>query len=320
VAAFAVASVAPPIFAAERTATLDPAGWGSDHVGKPIPEYITGDECLFCHRVSIGPAWAQNRHQSTLRQISLEPPALAALTNSAAHEPLAKMVEFVLGRTNQMRFLKRSDAYGKLDLLSTRFHPGAPGGAQLSVDPKPHWDTQTFANQCAGCHTTGVDARTKTFSAISIDCFSCHGDVTLEHTKDTTKVLLTKKRNEPARVAASICGSCHIRTGRSRSSGLPYPNNFVPGDNLFRDFEVDFSDEALAKLNPADRHIVQNVRDVVIQGREAVTCLSCHTVHSGSANRHRRLERGDLCWNCHERDRENLRPGWAKVHSVLCGY
>ena len=28
---------------------LDPAGWGKDHVGSPVPEYVTGDECLFCH-------------------------------------------------------------------------------------------------------------------------------------------------------------------------------------------------------------------------------------------------------------------------------
>ena len=46
-------------------------------------------------------------------------------------------------------------------------------------------------------------------------------------------------------MVTSICAQCHVRTGKSRSTGLPYPNNFVAGDNLFRDFQVDFSDEAL---------------------------------------------------------------------------
>src|SRR6266446_1000602 len=32
----------------------DPVAWGSNHVGKPIPEYVHGDECLFCHRNNIG--------------------------------------------------------------------------------------------------------------------------------------------------------------------------------------------------------------------------------------------------------------------------
>ena len=32
----------------------DPAAWGSNHIGKPIPEYVHGDECLFCHRNKSG--------------------------------------------------------------------------------------------------------------------------------------------------------------------------------------------------------------------------------------------------------------------------
>src|ERR1700694_3004059 len=35
----------------------DPAVWGSNHIGKPIPEYVHGDECLFCHRNNIGTTW-----------------------------------------------------------------------------------------------------------------------------------------------------------------------------------------------------------------------------------------------------------------------
>src|SRR5712692_8649045 len=47
---------------------LDPAAWGKDHVGKPVPEYVSGDECLFCHRNDIGPGWSKNRHSLTVRQ------------------------------------------------------------------------------------------------------------------------------------------------------------------------------------------------------------------------------------------------------------
>ncbi|MBL8187601.1 MAG: hypothetical protein JNK38_06315, partial [Acidobacteria bacterium] len=31
---------------------LDPAAWGGNHIGKPIPEFAHGDECLFCHTYS----------------------------------------------------------------------------------------------------------------------------------------------------------------------------------------------------------------------------------------------------------------------------
>src|SRR5689334_7839434 len=39
-----------PGSAAQSTGELDPSAWGSDHVGKALPEFITSDECLFCHR------------------------------------------------------------------------------------------------------------------------------------------------------------------------------------------------------------------------------------------------------------------------------
>src|SRR5258707_9988874 len=28
----------------------DPAAWGSNHAGNPVPDFVHGDECLFCHR------------------------------------------------------------------------------------------------------------------------------------------------------------------------------------------------------------------------------------------------------------------------------
>ena len=52
-----------------KPAQRDPAAWGDDHVGKPLPEYITGDECLFCHR-KIGSTWPTNRHQLTIRPVT----------------------------------------------------------------------------------------------------------------------------------------------------------------------------------------------------------------------------------------------------------
>ncbi len=242
------------------------------------------------------------------------------LKGSNTHAPFAEAVEYVMGRTNQWRFLKRSGAYGRLDLLSTPVDPGKKGASSFADANAPHWDHDTFANQCAGCHSTGVDSRNKTFSAISIGCFSCHGDVDIEHTKDTAKVLLAQKRKDPARVVTSICGSCHIRTGRSRSTGLPFPNNFVPGDNLFRDCAVDLSDAAVEKVNPTDRHVLQNVRDVVLRGKEELTCLSCHNIHLRSTSRHHRQRVSAICWSCHDRDVDKLLPNWSQANNATCGY
>ena len=67
-------------------------------------------------------------------------------------------------------------------------------------------------------------------------------------------------------MVTSICASCHVRFGKSKTCGLPYPTNFVAGDNLFKDFQVDFGQADDEKLNPADRHVIANVRDVVVEG------------------------------------------------------
>jgi predicted CXXCH cytochrome family protein len=133
-------------------------------------------------------------------------------------------------------------------------------------------------------------------------------------------MILAKSRRDPPRVIASICGQCHIRTGRAKSNGLPYPNNFVAGDNLFRDFEVDFSDKALAKLNPGDRHVVENIRDVVIHGQEAVTCLSCHDVHRQASRKHHTVAEGRICLNCHNAGEPKSKRTLYRVQSPLCGY
>ncbi len=274
----------------------DPAAWGGDHIGTPVPEFVSGDECLFCHRSDVGPRWGDNRHNRTVRDLDPESPARAGL---------AKEAMLAMGRAKRQRLLKPAAAFGKLDLLDTA---------------KGVWDGQTFGDRCAGCHATGVDAKKGTFTARSLDCGVCHGDVPAGHAKDAGLVHLSRKRKDSARVVTSVCAQCHARTGTSKSSGRPYANNFVAGDNLFRDFKVDFSDAALKALNPGDRHVLENVRDVVVSGKEEVTCLSCHDVHKPSGKKHHRVARGDVCRNCHDAGKAMSERKSYEVHSKTCGY
>jgi hypothetical protein len=121
-------------------------------------------------------------------------------------------------------------------------------------------------------------------------------------------------------VAISNCAQCHVRTGTARSTGRPYPTNFVAGDNLFRDFQVDLSPAAIAALDAGDAHVVANVRDVVVLGNEKVTCLSCHDVHKQSTRKHRVLPQTQSCMVCHsEAGLKSERKPYA-VHSRVCGY
>ncbi len=279
---------------------LDPAGWGSDHVGQPVPEYVTGDECLFCHR-DIGPTWPENRHQLTIRPVDPESPAMKFFQGNPDTIRFAAQAEFLLGSDRHVRLLKRAPQYGTFELLSTAYSAADDGAGRLLDPAHAKWEHTAFAAKCAGCHTTGVDSTKITFSSISLDCFTCHGNVALEHTSNTTHALLSPDSRD-ARQVVSTCGQCHLRGGKSRSTQLPYPHNFVAGDNLFRDFQVDWSLDKLHEMNPGDKHIWENARDVAVFGRLDVTCLSCHDVHAQTTEKHQALDETAACNTCHVPD------------------
>jgi hypothetical protein len=254
-----------------------------------VPRYVTGDECLFCHRVKVADTWEKNPHARTVRPRDDGDPVPAEAT-------------FVLGAHPPQRGLKQ-DGYGKFDLLS----------------PGKTWDKQTFALCCAGCHTTAVDPQTHAFSTSSLDCYTCHGIAPENHPNDTSLIWFSKKHSKDPKQIVSICGQCHLRAGKAKSSGLPYPNNFVAGDNLFADFQIDFTKADDPKLNPADRHILRNVRDVVQNGGD-VACISCHKIHDDTSAKHRFVLTGPICLDCHNPDGPKKIVKQYSVHSDLCEY
>lgn len=303
-----------------ETKEVDPAAWGSDHADKPVPEYVTGDECLFCHREKVGPTWGANPHNLTIRALEDKSPALAALEESSAKQ-FASEVKFVMGDRRRQRFLRSGKEYGKLDLLSVEWIPpqGQNSGKLASLDT-PRWDTTKFADSCAGCHATAVEPKEKAFSAVSLDCYVCHGNVPAEHPNKPDLAYLSPHRKDDPKVVISICAQCHVRSGKSKSTGRPYPTNFVAGDNLFRDFQVDLSEDGLRTLNPTDRHIMENVREVAVLGNSGMTCLSCHDIHRDSSKMHRLVAKSDLCLICHTADGSERDYKPLLTHSKTCDY
>lgn len=296
----------------------DPAAWGSDHAGKPVPEFTHGDECLFCHRNDVGPGWQKNAHGLTLRQQQDAPDLMSLIKAEPKLAKQAAEATHTLGSRKHARYLKQA-GYGKLDLLSVRADLDKDRKAAWAGIENPQWQAGKFEARCAGCHATGVDAKTRAYTAIGHDCYACHGVVDLEHTNDTSKIFLSKKRRNDPLAIASTCAQCHLRGGTSRSTGLPYPNNFVPGDNLFKDFQVDFAKADDEQLNPGDRHVWKNVRDVVLNGSDT-TCLNCHRVHENSSVRHRRVLSSAICLDCHNAEGPKKVVKEYTVHSELCEY
>src|SRR5579859_6362102 len=78
--------------------------WG-DHTNAPLPEYVTGEECLFCHRDDWGNRWAKNYHQRTVRPADADAPAMKALAAEPATKHFVSDAAFLLGTRREVRFL-----------------------------------------------------------------------------------------------------------------------------------------------------------------------------------------------------------------------
>lgn len=315
-----IANAAPPTPA---PAQLDPAAWGASHAGARPPDFVRGDECLFCHRSTVGVNWKDTSHGAAVRHREDAPALAAAVRAEPELAPVAAEVEYFLGSRSRARPMKQTGV-GRFALLDAHAELGV-GGVTRWITRNLSWDDERFANRCAGCHATGVDPATKTFSAFGLDCYTCHGDVSLEHTKDRSLVWWSAARRnqtgfEAVQAMTSICAQCHLRGGRSGSTGLPYANTFIAGDNLFKDFRVDLARADDTALNPGDRHVLRNVREIALLGARAPTCTTCHRVHAQSSARHRLLPRTPVCMDCHQFDGTSVRTASYVVDSPLCEY
>lgn len=308
----------PRIDAQATDVPLDPAAWGEDHVDKKMPMFTEGGECLFCHRTDSINKWDRNRHQRTMRLATPEEPAMKALA-SGGLDAIAKDVWLILGGPKHARFLKKSPKYGQAEIHPAKWKATAEGGELTDTD-SGGWNAEAFAQRCAGCHASGVDRETLAYQAVAHDCFVCHGEVPTTHAAKPEQAFFAKTGQHGAEVLTAICASCHVRTGASKSTGRAYPTNFVPGDNLFKDFEIDFSDEAIAALNPNDAHVLMNVRDVVVRGITTETCMTCHDVHDQSTEAHELLKTRQDCYVCHEEGVRKSEVPPFEVHSPICEY
>ena len=290
---------------------LDYQAWGEDHVGQEIPEYTTGTECLFCHRDYVAPRWKKNAHNRTMREAEPTDPAMIALTQVTPNGDVAKEAQILLGSKDHVRFMKKLPGYGVAALSGELFL--AADNKIRSVEDAG-WHQETFNQKCAGCHATAIDTETVTFGTTGLDCYVCHGILELEHANDTTTTLFAKKHQDDPRVVTSVCGQCHLRGGTSTATGRPYPTVFVAGDNLFKDFQVDWSDPALASMDMVDRHIFENARDVMTRS-STTSCTTCHSIHGESSEKHQSLDQDQSCEVCHAPGKPLSEVDWPKSRS-----
>ncbi len=95
-----------------------------------------------------------------------------------------------------------------------------------------------WTQNCAGCHTTGLNVKRSRWTDDGVQCEACHGPGS-NHTEAASRAGSDPSASDLKEVHdaivvspdSQICGQCHSQ-GTEPESKLPYPVTYVPGANL----------------------------------------------------------------------------------------
>jgi predicted CXXCH cytochrome family protein len=194
--------------------------------------------------------------------------------------------------------------------------------------------------KCAGCHQLGYvpayDKETKlwngTRAEYGVSCEHCHGPGSLHNEqakkaeKDGVKLKETTIVNPATDLTSlqqiQLCATCHIRgnnsvsmkkSGKKKSFGFQL--GFLPGDQDLHDRFVPWTYFGEGKTksfwpNNQNRKNRQQYLDLVQSKHftEGITCNTCHSTCSATADRDLRIKKENLCNNCHNENGMAKRP------------
>ncbi len=267
--------------------------------------------CQSCHP-SEHASWEGSQHARSVR-----PPGekdrdlLSRSILCADRDPV-----LVLGERHARRYMVPSPhEQGKHVLLPCRWDVAEAAWSHLHEDD---WDRLTWERGCAACHTTGFSSDSLDYHEAGIGCEACHGPGSRHGTYEDRGGMIAFAALPAAR-EVTLCGSCHLQGGTSRSTGLNFPKNYLAGDDLFADYRFDWSllnAGAQESGNPIDIHQKILIRDHVAregEGGSGLRCTSCHAIHGNGHEKHVSVGREEYCHLCHEKDGFQL-----KEYSQAC--
>ncbi|CAG1002277.1 hypothetical protein ANRL4_03248 [Anaerolineae bacterium] len=212
--------------------------------------YVGAENCATCHETRAE-AHSLSRHALTLREVSSDKSSIKADFSSGENERMvtfpdetqprpfsAQDVAYVVGSgTHVERYLYRvnDNTYRLLpaewDSALRRWRP---------YKRAENWESAAYdwEQNCAGCHTTGLDLNQKHWQDSGVQCEACHGPGSTHAElaekageQPTPAELLVIRESVVVSADAQVCGQCHS-AGMEPTRGLPYPLNYRPGGTL----------------------------------------------------------------------------------------
>lgn len=171
-------------------------------------------------------------------------------------------------------------------------------GAWVPLELGDSWEDPAYdwEQNCAYCHTTGLNLERGRWEDDGVQCEACHGPGE-DHADLASDAGRRPDEEELAEIRAAIntaidaqtCGQCHSR-GVS-ADGLPFPVGYYPGGDLSQQFTLVALDQVdhwwvtgharqtnmqyNEWLNSGHAHSLLNLQEE--SGEVAPECLSCHS-------------------------------------------
>jgi predicted CXXCH cytochrome family protein len=217
--------------------------------GDETPEYVGASECSSCHR-GLARDHAESMHGLALQDAQSEEARI--LADFAAGEDLRTVqfpgedaprafaqddIAYVMGTGRYVqRFVVEAEP-GQYYVLPAEWNTVEAQWQPLELaenwpDPGYNW-----LDNCAYCHTTGLDIQSSMWLDDGVMCEACHGpgsthialadEAGIRPNNDELASIRTAIVNSPD---ARTCGQCH--SAGTSADGHPFPTDYRPGGEL----------------------------------------------------------------------------------------
>jgi len=213
-------------------------------------EYVGVQTCSSCHK-DLSRIHESSRHALALRDVGSDKSAIKADFKTGEKERTVQFPEETEARpftAEDVAYVIGSGRYVERYLYKTGRNKYAVFPAEWNVAtkswqpyvrakawPDPAYD---WAQNCAGCHVTGLNVERGRWIDDGVQCETCHGPGSV-HAETAQKAGDKPSDSDLKDVRAAvvlspdaqICGQCHS-VGNEPANKLPFPITYLPGKNL----------------------------------------------------------------------------------------
>lgn len=300
-------------------------------------EYTGSRECASCHR-SEARNFESTAHALALQEAD-EEVVVADFTLGESlrlfqfpdeEQPRAfgvKDISYVIGSGRNLQAYLYQVERNVYKVLPALWNVQAGEWVKIDTSNGDDW-----TQNCAGCHTTGLNVERGRWEDDGVLCESCHGPGSL-HVDAARDAGRRPSEEELIAIQAAIvsssdpqiCGQCHSQ-GVAGDGVHPFALEYRPGEELSATFDLagDSDDECwwpTGHANCANMQYNEWLKSAHAdpESEYAVTCESCHEIHQTAEQ----LAEGDerslpdgLCLSCHEDDVSPLYFGTLEIEGI----